>query len=120
MLSCKSAPSLWCRQVYFARFYSSSTTNGLKLTTKGRILRASGFSPSTHRIFSWWTSVDVFVLSRALHGCNALIDQAPLSDIAVLDGSEQVMQPDNLANTINRCTTLSNAKCSLFIARIQL
>jgi hypothetical protein len=81
----------------------------MSLAAIGRAMQEAGFSPQTHRIFSWYTSVDVPALCRALHGCSALISQTPHSDIQVVDGDNAVMQPFNLAASIKHCLTLSRA-----------
>jgi hypothetical protein len=51
-----------CQRRYFTKYYNSTTTIGMDLAAVGRAMREAGFSPETHRIFSWYTRLDVYVL----------------------------------------------------------
>ena len=100
-----------CSVGYFAKWYNAFVTNGMSLPAIGEAMRTAGFSPSTHRIISWWTPVDCSFLSRALHGSNALIDKTPMSVLDVRDGQSAVMQPYDLARIIKLCTNLTSVAC---------
>jgi hypothetical protein len=44
--------------------FTAGATNGMDLAAIGRAMRDTGFSPETHRIFSWYTPLDVYVLQH--------------------------------------------------------
>jgi hypothetical protein len=103
--------SRFCSIQYFAKWYNAMATNGMSVPAIGEAMRAAGFSPSTHRIISWWTTIDCTFLLRALHGSNTLIDQTPISVLELRDGESAVMQPYNLARIIRHCTNLTSSAC---------
>jgi hypothetical protein len=103
--------SHFCSVGYLAKWYNALVTNGISLLAIGEAMRTAGFSPSIHRIISWWTPVDCNFLSRALHGSNALIEKTSMSMLEVRDGQSAVMQPYNLARIIKLCTNLMSVAC---------
>ena len=54
---------------------------------------------------------DTALLSRALRGLNALIDQTPVDDLAIYDQGQLVFQPYNLAAMIKASSTLTKVSC---------
>jgi hypothetical protein len=90
---------VWCWVAHFSRFYPGSlTTTGMSLAAVGDHLRDAGFSPQTHHILSWYSSMDIAVVCRALLGHSQLFDFTPLDGLcAQVDESSQILQPFNIA-----------------------
>jgi hypothetical protein len=80
----------------------------MTLSAIGETMRAAGFTLSTHRVWSWYTSHDTIILLRALHGLNALVDQIHINDLILRDGGELVFQPYNLSRLIKDCSTMTD------------
>ncbi len=109
-----SVLSFWCTQDYFGQFYQSECTCGLSLQAIGSILREKGYSPNTHRFFSWYSNLDIAVFSRALRGLNEIMDYTPFPELFFDPDSKGVnaLQPVNIARSlIKKCTNLTSTKC---------
>jgi hypothetical protein len=78
----------------------------MTLAAIGEMMREAGCTPSTHRVWSWYTSHDTIVLLRTLHGLNVLVDQTHSNDLVLRDGGELVFQPYNFSHLIRDCSTL--------------
>ncbi|KAJ4340954.1 hypothetical protein N0V95_007356 [Ascochyta clinopodiicola] len=107
-------PSSWMKKSSFIRFYNHTHTIGVSLSAIGRRLRAEGFTPGTHKLVSWWSTVDTDVVCRALLGNDDLIDTTPPAQLyaaaATNSGPVYCIQPFNLATLVKQCTDLKNAR----------
>ncbi len=73
-----TGPSVaWCKEAYFGKFYEGETTCGLSLQGIGKEIRAKGFSPDTHRLLSWYNTVDIIFFLRAMLGDDGTFSYQP-------------------------------------------
>lgn len=72
----------------------------MTLAAIGEAMRAAGFTPSTHRVWSWYSVHDTIVLLRALHGINSLVDQTHIDDLILQDRGDLVFQPYDISRLI--------------------
>lgn len=118
--------STFMRKRYFQKFYNSTTTNGMSLSAGGRHLKTAEFTPETHKVISWYTSVDEHVFCRAILGHDQVLDPTPGVQLMYLvAGSNACLQPFDLARMLRASTNLSNIRLgyvfrSLFPTQRQL
>lgn len=56
-----------CHRVpYMRKQYNDNQTGSLSLTAIGDCLRGAGFVLATHRVISWYTTLDVAIFHRAI------------------------------------------------------
>jgi hypothetical protein len=102
-----------CGVRYTSRFYQSSRTHGLSLSSIGDRLREAGFSPDTHRIIFWHTNLDCVVFSRAIRGHSQLFDYTTTNKLMCMRDTNEIscLQPYNLAHLLKDCSSVLSAKC---------
>ncbi|KAH5703725.1 hypothetical protein HBI18_255280 [Parastagonospora nodorum] len=100
-------------QRYLSKFYTGLKTHGLTLREVGEAIRKAGFSPDTHRVLSWHSSVDVFIFHRALLGDGALLSPRTESKLGSLldSGGRNCLQPFNVAVMLQHCSDLAYTRC---------
>jgi hypothetical protein len=87
---------------YTSRFYQSSQTHRLSLSSISDRLREVGFRPDTHCIISWHTNLDCVVFSRAIRGHSQLFDYTTTNELMCIRDTNEIscLQPYNLANLL--------------------
>ncbi|KAI8939782.1 hypothetical protein NX059_003523 [Plenodomus lindquistii] len=101
------------RRDYISKWYpNSNRTTGMKLDAFGAAIRAAGFTPSTHRILSWYSNVDIEVFSRALRKDNSLLNQIPRKHLTRLidDSGENCLQSVNLGILVKWSSNLTSGR----------
>ncbi len=108
-----SRPQAFLKRSYFGQFYQGETTCGLSLRGIGDQIRAYGIFSDTHRILSWWSSIDVAVFGRALLGCDQIITLIKWDElVSCLDADgNNALQPVNISVLIKGCSDVANGRC---------
>lgn len=100
--------SFFPNQTILQGYYHSDRTSGFTLAAVGDAMRAANFNPDTHMILSWYSSIDMVAVGRALRGDNSLISAKDSTKYQhLLDSKgEDCFQPVNLGPLIKHCTNL--------------
>lgn len=84
----------------------------MSLQEVGQSLTDAGFTPDTHCVLGWGSTVDFTVFHRALLGRSMLLDPTPYDHLRTLSGSngQNCLHPFNLSNAVLQCTNLLSSK----------
>jgi len=91
--------------------YRGPRTTGLQLASIGDALRKAGFHTDTHRVISWWSSIDMQVFSRAIRGDSKLVSPRHQNQtfLQLCDSlGRPSLQPINFGYLIKHCTNLGH------------
>lgn len=96
------------RESYMQRFYQDTKTNSVTLGAIGHRIKEASFTPSTHFVLGWYTSLDMCVFKRALIDHSHLIDCTPYKELVTLrdDDNTECLQPVDIARLLHKCTNL--------------
>lgn len=100
-------------KMYFAQFYENDFTCGMSLQAVRNMLRELGFDPDTHRILSWFTTVDMTAFWRAIFGYSDIFCPLPYKSLIFMGDKDNnnCLQPINVTNVFRSCTNLRYLKC---------
>jgi hypothetical protein len=113
-----SIPTHLMQRGYMSRWYPGATTHGMSMTAIGDSIRAAGFQPSTHKVISWSTSIDLAVFQRALLGHNDLIDTTPYESLMGSYEDVPCLQPFNLAVLVKEVHKLDISRLRLCLSLV--
>ncbi|KAH4308175.1 hypothetical protein HBH79_114170 [Parastagonospora nodorum] len=98
---------------YMRKQYRDNKTVRLSLASVGDCVREAGFSPDTHRVISWYSSLDIAIFNRALRGHSEVFDTTPFTTLAALEDARGIncLQPVNFCHALKRCSNLVSVRC---------